>query len=75
MGGACSAYGGWEKRVENFGGKPEGKRPMGISRRKWEDNIKINLQELGCGVYGLDRAGSGQGQVAGTCECSNELFF
>jgi len=32
----------------------------------------MDIQEVGCGRYGLDRAGSGQGQVAGTCECSNE---
>jgi len=29
-------------------GKPEGKRPLGRSRRRWEDNIKIGLQEVGC---------------------------
>jgi hypothetical protein len=29
--------------------KPEGKGPLGRPRRRWEDNIKINLQELGCG--------------------------
>jgi hypothetical protein len=29
-------------------GKPEGKRPLGITRRRWEDNIKIDLQEVGC---------------------------
>jgi len=40
-------------------GKPEGKRPLGRPRRRWEDNIKIDLQEVGCGGYGLDRAGSG----------------
>ena len=28
-------------------GKPEGKRPLGRPRHKWEDNIKINLQEVG----------------------------
>jgi hypothetical protein len=32
-------------------GKPEGKRPLGRSRRRWKDNIKINLQEVG-GDYG-----------------------
>ena len=31
-------------------GKPEGKRPLGRLRRRWEDNIKMDLQELGCGV-------------------------
>jgi hypothetical protein len=30
-------------------GKPEGKRPMGRPRRRWEDNIKMDLQEVGCG--------------------------
>jgi hypothetical protein len=29
--------------------KPEGKRPFGRHRRRWEDNIKANLQEVGCG--------------------------
>jgi len=33
-------------------GKPEGKRPLGRPRRKWEDNIKMDLQEVGCG--GMD---------------------
>ena len=30
-------------------GKPEGKRPLGRPRRRWENNIKMNLQEVGCG--------------------------
>jgi hypothetical protein len=30
-------------------GKPEGKRPLGIPRRRWEENIKMDLQEVGCG--------------------------
>ena len=29
-------------------GKPEGKRPLGRPRHRWEDNIKMNLQEVGC---------------------------
>jgi len=33
-------------------GKPEGKRPLGRPRRRWEDNIKMDLREVGCG--GLD---------------------
>ena len=33
-------------------GKPEGKRPHGRPRRRWEDNIKMDLQEVGCG--GID---------------------
>ena len=30
-------------------GKPEGKRPLGRPRRRWEDNIEKDLQEVGCG--------------------------
>jgi hypothetical protein len=36
--------------------KPEGKRPLGRPRCRWEDNIKMDLHEVGCGVmdwYGL----------------------
>jgi len=33
-------------------GKPEGKRPLGRPRRRWEDNIKMDFQEMGCG--GMD---------------------
>ena len=33
-------------------GKPAGKRPVGRPRRRWEDNIKVDLQEVGCG--GMD---------------------
>jgi len=31
--------------------KPEGKRPLGRPRRRWEDNIKMDLHEVGCGVW------------------------
>ena len=34
-------------------GKPEGKRPFGRPRRRWEVNIKMDLQEVGC--EGMDR--------------------
>ena len=30
-------------------GKPEGKRPLGRPKHRWEDNIKMDLQEVGCG--------------------------
>jgi hypothetical protein len=48
-GRACSTY------VERRGAyrllvwKPEGKRPLGRTKRRWEDNIKMNRQEGGCG--------------------------
>jgi hypothetical protein len=42
MGGACSAYG-------VLVGKTERKRLLGRSRHKWEDNIQMDVQEVGCG--------------------------
>jgi len=44
MGGACGAYGGGKRCVV---GKPEEKRPLGRPRRRWEDNIKMDLREVG----------------------------
>jgi len=45
--------------------KPEGKRPLGRSRRRWEDNIRVDLQEVGCeSMDWID--------VAGICKCGNE---
>jgi hypothetical protein len=32
-----------------FVGMPEGKRPLGRPRHRWEDNVKMNLQEMGWG--------------------------
>jgi hypothetical protein len=53
MGMACSKYGEHERCVQGFGaGRSEGKRPLGRPRGRWEDNIYMNLQEVGCG--GMD---------------------
>jgi hypothetical protein len=48
--GACNAYG--EKRgvYRVLVGTSEGKRSLGRPRRRWEDNIKMDLQEVGCEV-------------------------
>jgi len=48
-------------------GKPEEKRPLGRPRRKWEDNINMELEDVGLG-HDLDLCGSEQGQVAGSCK-------
>jgi hypothetical protein len=38
-------------------GKPEGKRLLGRPRRRWEDNIRMDLREIGwCGMYWIDLA-------------------
>jgi hypothetical protein len=41
-----------ERRIQGFGGESEVKRPMGRFRCRWEDNIKMDLQEVGSG--GMD---------------------
>jgi len=52
-------------------GKPEGKRPLGRPRRRWDDNIRMDLQEVGCGY--VDWIGLTQDrQVADACESGNE---
>ena len=49
MGGACSASGERRGVYRIFVGKPEGKTPLVSPLHRWEDNIKIDLQEVGCG--------------------------
>ena len=47
-------------------GKPEGKRTLRRPRRRWEDNIKMDLQEVGVGVWTGSswlRIGTGGGQL------------
>jgi hypothetical protein len=51
--------------------KPEGKRPLGRPRLRWEDGIIMDLREISLGGCRLDSTGSGQGPVAG-CECGGE---
>ena len=48
MGRACGAYGRGRGVYRILVGKPEGKRPLGKPRRRWED-IKTDLQEVGGG--------------------------
>jgi hypothetical protein len=38
---------GEERCKQVFGGKPQEKRPLGRSRRRWKDSIKMDLQEMG----------------------------
>ena len=52
MDGARSAYGGGERLYRVLVGKPEGKGLLWRPTRRWEDNIKMDLQELRCG--GMD---------------------
>jgi hypothetical protein len=51
-------------------GKSEGKRPLGRHKHRWEDNIRMNLRNIGW--KGVDSFGSIYEPVAGSCERSNE---
>jgi hypothetical protein len=53
MGKTCGAYGGGKRGAQGVSGetrvlvgKPEGKRPLGSPRRRWEDNIKMDVAEV-----------------------------
>jgi hypothetical protein len=50
--GHIARIGGKERCLQDFGGRREGRRPLGRPRRRWEDNIKMYLQEVGLG--GMD---------------------
>jgi hypothetical protein len=52
MGRACSTHGEKRNAYRILTGKPEGKRPPGTPKRGWEDNIKMDLREIGWG--GMD---------------------
>ena len=50
--GHVARMGEWRGVYSVLVGKPEGKRPLGRPRRRWEDNIKMELQEVG--LWGMD---------------------
>jgi hypothetical protein len=53
-------------------GKPEEKTPLVTSKCRWEDNIKMDIQEIG---WGVDCSGSEYGQAAGSCVHDNETSW
>jgi len=60
MGGACSMYREERGLYRILVGKPEGKIELGRPRRRWEDNIKLDLQEIG--FVGMDWIELAQGR-------------
>ena len=56
VGGALARMGEGRGVHRVLVGKPEGKRPLGRPRRRWEDNIKIDLQEVGGGEDWMELA-------------------
>ena len=72
MGGAFSIYGGGERCIHGFGGgKLRERDHLGDPGIDGRIILRWIFRKWGVG-FGLDRASSGQGQVAGTCECGNE---
>ena len=53
-------------------GKPKGKRLLGRPRPRWDDNIKIDLQETACGLTDWIELAQDRDRCEGTCECGNE---
>jgi hypothetical protein len=53
MGGEYSTYGEKRGAYRILVRRPEGRRPLGRARRRWDDNIKMDLEEVGWG-HGLD---------------------
>jgi hypothetical protein len=51
IGATCGAYGERRGAYRFLVGKPEGKRPLGRPRRRWKDNIEMEFQEVGCGLW------------------------
>ena len=47
MGRACTQNGGGTSAFKILTGKPTGRRSMGRPRRRWEDNIRMDLEEIG----------------------------
>jgi hypothetical protein len=52
--------------------KPEEKGPLGRPRHRWENNIKMDLQDVGWGGLGSGLMWLKKGQVVGACECGSE---
>jgi hypothetical protein len=72
MGGAYSTYGERRGVYRVLARKPEGKSPAGRPKRRWEDNIKMDLQEVECRGTDWIELGKDRDCVAGICECGNE---
>jgi hypothetical protein len=49
MGGACGSHGKVRDAYNILVGRPEGRKPLGRPRLRWEDNIKMDLGEIGFG--------------------------
>jgi hypothetical protein len=72
VGGASDAHGVMRSAYKSLVGKPEGERPFGRPRRKWECNIKIDPTGWGLMLCSVNVCLSGWGLVSESCQCSRE---
>jgi hypothetical protein len=72
MGGACGTRGRGEKRVQGFGGKARKKDHLKDQGIDGTMGSKLTLWRLVVGGCRVDSPGSGQGSLAGCCECGDE---
>jgi hypothetical protein len=70
--GIVACMGVEDRLILGFVGKPEGKSLLGRPICRWEDNIKMDVREIGW-VNGLDSSGLGQGLVEGSSEHGDEI--
>jgi hypothetical protein len=71
--GYVARMGQTRNAYRNLLGRPEGKRQLGRPGRRWEDNIKIDVREIGWGdADWIDLANSGWVTVGGSCEHGSE---
>jgi hypothetical protein len=71
MGRACSTYEESRDVYRVLVGKSEGKRPLGKPRLRWEDNIKVDLQDVGFG--GMDWIDECGNEHSGSIKCGEFL--
>jgi len=72
MGGACRTYGDGTGMYRILVGKPEGKSPLGRPRCRWEDNIKMDLQEVRCGAVDWSKLAQDRDRWQAFVESSNK---
>ena len=73
MGWECSAYGGEGTCIQGFGwGNLMERDPLGRPRRRWEDNIKMDVQEVGCGGMGWINRAQDRVRWRTVFECGDE---
>jgi hypothetical protein len=65
-----STHGGDRNSYKILDDKPEGKRPLGRPRRRYEENIKLDHREIG--REGVDWTGLGQDPATASCEHCNK---